>query len=115
MKAYTAYQYISHRLASASDERAFVWCPAARTRLHRVVANRPARGGGEGLSDRQTALELGEKDCRRLRPRRTVERERAGKEWLEPLWQMHQPRVRGRAPHACVAGEGSRCERMRPA
>src|SRR5271167_3978461 len=113
MNAYTGYQYISHRLARASAERRFVCCPAARTRLHRVVAKRPARGGGP-LSGMQAPLELGEQDGSRPWPRTSVERQCADKERLEPIRQVQEARVGGRLADACVVGERRRCERMRP-
>src|SRR5260370_11599511 len=102
MNAYTGYQYISHRLASASAERALVRCPAARTRLQRVVAKRPARGCGNPLSGMQAPLELGEQDRGRRGPRASVERQCAGKERLEPIRQPQEARVGGRLAYASL-------------
>src|ERR1700681_1610600 len=110
MNAYTGYQYISHRLASASAERAFVRCPAARTRLQRVVAKRPARGSGETSSGMQAPLELGEEDRRRRGPRTSIECQRASEERLQPIRQIQEPRVGGRFAHPYVVTERHRCE-----
>src|ERR1700719_2175166 len=114
MNAYTGYQYISHRLASASAERALVCCPAASTRLQRVVANRPARGWGKPWSGMQTPLEFGEQDRSRRGPRAPVERQCPGKERLEPIRQLREPLVGGRLAQASVVTERRRRERMRP-